>query len=377
MMGDGYALQLREWIASTVCTVTQTLKWPPMPHVEIRGLAETRQRLRMKARAAAHAYKSALQRRHREECTPARCICRDNQHLRHCSTKPLSPALAACKTEREDLEVGGLYMWLQTASDRLILTFKAESTLSTNICHGQKRLDDLGYIQPVVPDQARLAAMLKFVGQALQQELKESTAFRPSADRLRVWLRAALAESLLHRTPEIPQPSPPPQFNPSMHEGGGSGFEMELDGAGVVAAAAHDINPVEPDSDEPLAAKPTGAEPRVTRSRALAEDIQFLHENEVRAMRMQVAEEETRLHARHAEAARMQEDRNRKRVRTFDPNKLYNNENVFKCPHCFYPNYYERDACNKLRCDNCNKAFCVVCLKLASLACKHLYGAHG
>ena len=53
----------------------------------------------------------------------------------------------------------------------------------------------------------------------------------------------------------------------------------------------------------------------------------------------------------------------RHRPRTFDADKEYNNANIFKCPSCFAPNYYEMDACNVLRCFNCSVRFCIKCLQ--------------
>ena len=53
----------------------------------------------------------------------------------------------------------------------------------------------------------------------------------------------------------------------------------------------------------------------------------------------------------------------RHRPRTFDDDKEYNNANIFKCPSCFAPNYYELDACNVLCCFNCSVRFCIKCLQ--------------
>ena len=66
----------------------------------------------------------------------------------------------------------------------------------------------------------------------------------------------------------------------------------------------------------------------------------------------------------------------RETYQIYPKDKVYTTPNTYKCPTCYYPNFYERDACNKLSCGNCEKMFCVVCLQPALQACSHLYSAY-
>ena len=48
---------------------------------------------------------------------------------------------------------------------------------------------------------------------------------------------------------------------------------------------------------------------------------------------------------------------------------------MYKCPRCYFHNFYRKDKCNKLTCGNCDKPFCMMCF-LPSSTTSHHDAAH-
>ena len=92
-----------------------------------------------------------------------------------------------------DLTCGASTVRLTASSTTLTLTVFCcgEVTARVTIQHHLKIKDGVEQ-RPVEPGQARLAAMLDSVGKELVQELEKSKSYRPTDERLRAWLRAAL-----------------------------------------------------------------------------------------------------------------------------------------------------------------------------------------
>ena len=49
--------------------------------------------------------------------------------------------------------------------------------------------------------------------------------------------------------------------------------------------------------------------------------------------------------------------------KTYSATATYADPDIYKCPYCYAPNFYTRDACNSLTCVNCRRKFCVICCK--------------
>jgi len=83
-----------------------------------------------------------------------------------------------------------------------------------------------------------------------------------------------------------------------------------------------------------------------------------------------MAAEAARQEQQHMEAAQSQQETQRaKRVKVYDQHAPCH-EDEYKCPQCFFRNFYLRDACNKLSCGNCGTSFCVKCGKPATASCR-------
>ena len=118
------------------------------------------------------------------------------------------------------------------------------------------------------------------------------------------------------------------------------------------------------------------ASQRVTRKQALAEEVAELSAEEVAAYRRVLEQEAAALLQGHADTAMQQEQQRPKRFKMYE-DKEYADSNLFKCPRCYYPNYYPSDnrACNKLPCENCHLKFCIVCSKPESASCRCISAA--
>ena len=99
---------------------------------------------------------------------------------------------------------------------------------------------------------------------------------------------------------------------------------------------------------------------------------------EVAVMQRASDEWEARLLERQAEASQhQQEEQSRRSTQTQiyqeNKNKKFADP-VFKCPRCYYRNYYpsEQRSCNKLECGNtaCAIKFCIACGKQATASCR-------
>ena len=94
---------------------------------------------------------------------------------------------------------------LKAKGDRLVLTI---SGVMTNICHGEKTKDVVD-ARPLEPDTSRVDAMLLHVARELLKVLKQSPNANLEVEKMRLWLRAALASSVAEVKVPAALASPP------------------------------------------------------------------------------------------------------------------------------------------------------------------------
>ena len=116
---------------------------------------------------------------------------------------------------------------------------------------------------------------------------------------------------------------------------------------------------------------------RKTRHAAIAEEVREVSPAEVAVLRRAQAEESAALLEGNAVAAEQQgkeQQQRAKRVQIFEDRPI-TTPDTFKCPRCFYHNYYHTRACNKLDCGNCHTKFCIVCGRPAAASCRCIAAA--